>query len=143
MSQLRVTKRLGGFPCCHRQWKATNHCSYLHGYDRWVELEWEGERNDLGWVVDFGDLKEVRALLEAQFDHTTLIDPSDPHLSAFQELHREGIVSLRVMDPTMEGMVLWVRDHVQEWTTANYSNAHLIRVTCWENDKNAATWAQQ
>ena len=143
MTRLRVTKRLGGFPCCHRQWKATSHCSYLHGYDRWVELEWEGERNDLGWVVDFGDLKDVRALLETQFDHTTLIDPLDPQLSTFQELHREGVVSLRVMDPTMEGMTLWVRDRVMEWTADNYPNADLVRVTCWENDKNAATWAQQ
>lgn len=143
MNQLRVTKRLGEFPCCHRQWKAASHCSYWHGYDRWVELEWEGERNDIGWVVDYGNLKEVRALLESQFDHTTLIDPSDPHLATFQDLHRDGAISLRVMDPTMEGMTLWVRARVEDWTVDNYPNAHLIRVTCWENDKNAATWARQ
>jgi 6-pyruvoyl-tetrahydropterin synthase len=124
MTLLKVTKRLGGFPCCHRQWKATSHCSFLHGYDRWVELEWEGTRNELGWVVDFGDLRNVRDQLEQQFDHTT-------------------VISMRVMDPTMEGMTLWVRDLVQSWTSVHYPNAQLIRVTCWENEKNAASWSSK
>ena len=143
MTLLRVTKRMGGFPCCHRQWKATSHCSFLHGYDRWVELEWEGTRNELGWVVDFGDLREVKDLLEQQFDHTTLIDPSDPFMSSFEELDKSGVISMRVMDPTMEGMTLWVRDLVQPWTSEHYPNAQLIRVTCWENEKNAASWSSK
>jgi 6-pyruvoyltetrahydropterin/6-carboxytetrahydropterin synthase len=106
-------------------------------------LEWEGTRNELGWVVDFGDLRNVRDQLEQQFDHTTLIDPSDPFMSSFEELDKSGVISMRVMDPTMEGMTLWVRDLVQSWTSGRYPNAQLIRVTCWENEKNAASWSSK
>ena len=135
-----IVKRFGGYPCAHRQWKDDGHCRFLHGYDRWVVLEWEGSRDSRGWVVDFGDLGELKKLFDNQFDHTVLIDPEDPCMSEWELLADLEAIDLRVMDPTMEGMAIWVADHVQRWTTDNYPNAKLIKVTCWENDKNAAIW---
>ena len=141
MSQ-QVTKRLGGFPCAHRQWKAPSHCRFLHGYDRMVYLTWEGPRDYLGWVVDFGALKPLRTALEKQFDHTTLIAPDDPHLEDMRFLADAGVIDLRVMDPTMEGMTLWVRDLVQTMQPTIAEEARLVRVECWENDKNSAVWVE-
>lgn len=138
--RMRVIKKLGGFPCCHRQWRDQGHCSYLHGYDRWVEIEMDGPRDDRGWVVDFADLKRVRLALEHQFDHTTLIDPDDPFIDHFRTLDSQSVIDLREMDPTMEGMALWVKDMVSEWLSSTYPHVRLVRVTCWENEKNAAQW---
>ena len=140
--QLRVIKKFGGFPCCHRQWRDRGHCHYLHGYDRWVEIEWEGTRDERGWVVDFADLKTIRQALEFQFDHTVLISEDDPQREAFQHLATVDALDIRVMDPTMEGMVNWVRDLADRTTAARFPNARVIRVTCWENDKNAASWQE-
>ena len=138
---LRTIKRLGGFPCCHRQWKDDGHCSLLHGYDRWVELEWEGPRDHRGWVVDFASLKRVRQALEHQFDHTCLIAPDDPEMETWCSLSARNAMAIRIMDPTMEGMCLWVRELVEEWTAAECQpGVRLIRVTCWENEKNASSW---
>ena len=138
-----VRKRLGGFPCCHRQWKATSHCRYLHGYDRWVEIEWTGPRDDLGWVVDFGGLKELKDKLERPFDHTCLISPDDPELDRFRELDAAGAIDLRVMDPTMEGMTLWVRDLIHDLQPSIAEAAEVVRIECWENERNAAVWTSQ
>ena len=135
-----VTKRLGGYPCCHRQWKDLGHCSFLHGYDRWVELTWEGERDHRGWVVDFGGLGDVKQHLEHMYDHTVLVSPDDPFLGHFQELEQERVLDLRVVDPTMEGMALAVAQFVDDWTHETHSNAELVEVKCWENEKNAAAW---
>ena len=141
MSALQVTKRLGGYPCCHRQWRDDGHCSFLHGYDRWVELTWTGERDSRGWVVDFGGLQVIKDVFEHQFDHTTLVAPDDPALSALEELDVRKVVDLRVMDPTMEGMTLWVAERVTGWTQNLYGDAvELTEVACWENEKNAARW---
>ena len=137
---LRVIKRFGGFPCCHRQWRDRGHCHYLHGYDRWVEVEWEGTRDERGWVVDFADLKVVRDALEYQFDHTVLVSEDDPCLEQIQYLGAADALDLRIMDPTMEGMVNWVRDQAVTLTATRFPNAKVIRVTCWENEKNAASW---
>ena len=136
----QVTKRLGGYPCAHRQWKDLGHCSFLHGYDRWIELTWEGERDNRGWVIDFGGLKQIKDHFEYMYDHTVLIAPDDPFLGQFQELDEFDVVDLRVVDPSMEGMALAVAQYVDDWTHEAHRNAELVEVKCWENEKNAAAW---
>lgn len=136
----RVIKKFGGFPCAHRQWKADSHCKYIHGYDRIVIIEWEGPRDETGWVLDFGGLKPLRTMLENQFDHTTLIAPDDPALEHFRKLSELDAISLRIMDPTMEGMAEWVAVVAQEFTNETFPGRKIVRVECWENEKNCAVW---
>lgn len=140
MGIYQVSKRLGGYPCSHRQWRDEGHCSYLHGYDRFIELTWQGERDHRGWVVDFGGLKELKQDFENQFDHTTLIAHDDPHMSTWRQLHEAGAIDMRMMDPTIEGMCEWVSVVVDSFTKTYFPNAELIKVTCFENEKNSATW---
>lgn len=136
----RVRKRLGGYSCCHRQWRDDGHCAFLHGYDRWVEIEWEGDRDAKGWVVDFGGLKEIKDWFDYMYDHTTLIAADDPALDTFHDLAERKVIDLRVTDPTMEGMAALVATKVQTWTKNNYPTARVVRVECWENEKNCAVW---
>jgi len=139
---LGVIKRFGGYPCAHRQWQDDGHCKYLHGYDRWIEIKWEGARDHRGWIVDFGGLGELKADFERQFDHTCLIAPDDPCLGIFDGLHNKfGAIDMRIMDPTMEGMVEWVCNVASMWTVENFAHAYIVKVDCWENEKNAATWS--
>jgi|TARA_R110000824_G_scaffold237554_4_gene426355 6-pyruvoyltetrahydropterin/6-carboxytetrahydropterin synthase len=137
---MQVTKRLGGYSCCHRQWKDDGHCRWLHGYDRFVEITWEGERDLRGWVVDFGGLADLKARLDHQFDHTMLVAEDDPWLVTFEELASNDVVSLRIMDPTMEGMAVWVAAEASMWAAMHAPAARVVRVSCWENEKNAAVW---
>jgi len=146
---MQIIKRLGGYPCCHRQWKDDGHCQYLHGYDRWIEITWQGDRDQRGWVVDFGALKGLKEIFEHQFDHTVLVSEDDPFKELFLSPALDGrIWEAREMDPTMEGMALWVKDEVEAWT-AEYIDEEggdptlrVVRVECWENEKNAAVWQE-
>ena len=58
------SKRFGPISTGHRQWRAQNHCSFVHGYGRFVEITFGCyQRDERGWVVDFGDLRDVKKWL--------------------------------------------------------------------------------
>lgn len=86
--------------CAFRQWKATHsHCSKVHGYQLkakfWFGCNSLDERN---WSVDFGGLKELKDILQKQFDHTLCVAKDDPFLESFKTLHTQGVVDLRIVD---------------------------------------------
>lgn len=85
-----VTKTYGhnlGFSATFRQWRATSHCRFLHGYSLQFELEFRSPcLNDNNWVIDFGSLKPVKKWLEDTFDHKTLVAIDDPLLRLFRGL---------------------------------------------------------
>jgi 6-pyruvoyltetrahydropterin/6-carboxytetrahydropterin synthase len=81
-----------GFSCCFRQWRATHsHCSTLHGYSLGFKFVFEAEKlDDNNWVQDFGGLKELKAWLDTQFDHTLVVAEDDPQLETFKKLAEIG-----------------------------------------------------
>ena len=50
------------------------------------------------WAVDFGGLKPLKAWLEDNFDHKTVIDREDPFLYKFAELENMGLAEVVVLD---------------------------------------------
>ena len=93
------TKILELGSCAFRQPKAKSHCKFLHGY-RLTAKFWFGanQLDDNHWVVDFGNLDHLKKLLKNQFDHTTVIDKSDPYIESFKGLDGAGVLDLKVMD---------------------------------------------
>lgn len=91
----RVTKTYGhnlGLSTTFRQWRATSHCRFLHGYALEVKLVFAAPKlNSNNWVIDFGSLKPVKAWLSDTFDHKTLVAEDDPMLSTFVELSQDKI----------------------------------------------------
>ena len=135
------TKRFSGFPCTHRQWRASSHCRFVHGYSRSFYFEFAAkELTPEGWVVDFGGLKELKSWLEHMFDHTFLIAQDDPHLEAFKKLNDEGVIQLRVMpNPGMEGTALFVYEEATKILKSLYGDrAWITLVEVSENEKNSA-----
>lgn len=139
----KSTKRFSGFPCTHRQWRASSHCRFVHGYSREFYFEFAAkELTPEGWVVDFGGLKEVKTWLEYMFDHTFLIAQDDPHLEDFRKLHDAGAVQLRVMpNPGMEGTALYVYEEASKILKKLYGDrAWITLVEVSENEKNSAQY---
>lgn len=139
----KSTKRFSGFPCTHRQWRASSHCRFVHGYSREFYFEFAAkELTAEGWVVDFGGLKEVKTWLEYMFDHTFLIAQDDPHLEDFKKLHDAGAVQLRVMpNPGMEGTALYVYEEASKILQKLYGDrAWITLVEVSENEKNSAQY---
>ena len=98
----RSTKSYGhaeGLSCCFRQWSAGHsHCQLLHGYALAFHFVFATRTLDEhNWCLDFGGLKEVRAWLHENFDHTVLVAASDPHFAEFERLKELGLADVRVM----------------------------------------------
>jgi 6-pyruvoyltetrahydropterin/6-carboxytetrahydropterin synthase len=85
--------------CAFRQPEAKSHCRFIHGY-RLVGKFWFGakELDENNWVVDFGGLKNLKKVLQLQFDHTTVISSTDPAIANFKSLNEHGIIDLRIME---------------------------------------------
>jgi 6-pyruvoyltetrahydropterin/6-carboxytetrahydropterin synthase len=141
-SKFISTKNFTGFPCTHRQWRATeSHCRFIHGYSRSFYFEFAcKELTKEGWVVDFGGLKEVKTWLNYMFDHTFLANTDDPYMEKFVQMEKDGIIQLRVMPNIgMEGTCSYVYETVNE-IIDKYSagRAWVTQVEVYENEKNSA-----
>lgn len=89
-----------GLSCCFRQWRASHsHCRFLHGYSIGVRLIFSASGLDeKNWVYDFGDAKWIKAWLQDQFDHKTVVAKDDPEMSMFVEMQSRGLVQLTVLE---------------------------------------------
>ena len=137
------TKTFHNLPCSHRQPKHGGHCAYIHGYNRDVTLHFTCEELDENhFVMDFGGLKELRSWLEHMFDHTMLINEDDPERELFEEMHRRGIVDLRVLpNVSLEASSKYVFDYADRFVREQTGGrCRVCRVETRENMNNSAIY---
>lgn len=130
-----------GLSCAFRQWRTDSHCSLVHGYALAFSFEFMAyaldERN---WVMDFGGLKEVKAWLKENFDHTLAVAADDPELERFLALEQAGLANVKVFDDGVgcEKFAEYVFKHVTEWLQENNQRVMLTTVECREHAGNSA-----
>lgn len=104
MTQFFASKKYGherGLSAAFRQWRASSHCRFMHGYSFEFEFEFGSNKLDENnWVVDFGSLKDLEAWLRQTFDHKTLVATDDPEYSYYVEMHQKGIIDMVSVDST-------------------------------------------
>lgn len=137
------SKSFSGYPCCHRQWRHSGHCRFVHGYSRSFTCWFRAHAlDDHGFVVDFSGLRDLEARLTDQFDHTFLVNADDPLLAQWQALHAQGALDLRVMaNVGMEASA----ELVWSWANELLGQRERGRACCWrvearENERNAACY---
>jgi 6-pyruvoyltetrahydropterin/6-carboxytetrahydropterin synthase len=115
----------------------------MHGYALAVRLEFAAQTlDDHGWVVDFGDLKQVKAWLVENYDHKTLVAADDPEMQWFEQSHAKGLIDLRVVQNIgCEAFATEIFDYVTKWLeSCGYgSRCRLHRVTVSEHAGNSAS----
>ena len=93
------TKVFDGFSCVFRQWKADGtHCRFLHGYGVSFKVWFQGELDERNWVVDFGNLKELKQWLKDNFDHKITVSKDDEQIDRILKLQDEGLAEVVVMN---------------------------------------------
>ncbi len=143
MAKFISTKTFIGFPCTHRQFNASSHCRFVHGYSRSFYFEFACDQmSKEGWVLDFGGLKKVKDWLNYFFDHTFLASEADPFLQLFKDLDKKGIIQLRVMpNVSMEGSAEFVYKNVNKIIDEiTNSRVWVTKVEVRENQKNSAIY---
>jgi 6-pyruvoyltetrahydropterin/6-carboxytetrahydropterin synthase len=119
----------------------------MHGYSLGFRFTFEAEQLDeRNWVQDFGGLKEVKAWLDTQFDHTTVIAEDDPMLDRFKAMAgwsnnpdldgkpdevqqhphpNQGVVDLRIVPAVgCEAFAQMVYEHVSQWLKDEPGNTY-------------------
>ena len=131
-----------GYSCAFRQWRADSHCRFVHGYALSVEMIFEAETLDArNWVIDFGAFKDLRRILEEQFDHTLCVAVDDPALEMFHMLRDKGVVDLRMMSKVgCEAFAEWIAIRTDDWLNLHRrgDEVTLVSVEVREHGSNAA-----
>lgn len=152
MGKYISTKMFDNYSVALRQHKAQHsHCKILHGYAFKFKVWFESDTlDDMNWVVDFGGFKDaplgngLKSWMDDMFDHTLLIEKDDPYLDYFQSGAMEGIIKLKVMDrmgaESLAELVYNKFNDVLSKTDAG--RCRVIKVECFENEKNSAIYEQ-
>ena len=109
-------KKVFKFDAAHRlpHLGETHKCGSMHGHTYRVELSVEGEVDgEKGWLIDFGELKEVVEPFFDILDHTVL----------------NQIAGLE--NPTAENLCRWLWERIQPRLPS------LCEIVVWETDTSA------
>jgi 6-pyruvoyltetrahydropterin/6-carboxytetrahydropterin synthase len=141
------TKLIDLGSCAFRQFGATHsHCHLVHGYQLKAKFYFSASSLDSNnWIVDFGGLKDLKAILNKQFDHTLCISKNDPLLSLFQQLHDAGGCDLRIMDAVgIEKTAEWCFKTAQTYLKEKYNDRCWVeKVEVYEHEANSAIYSEQ
>ena len=146
--KFKSSKRFGQITTGHRQWRDKGHCSYVHGYGRYVRLTFEAiELDERGWVMDFGDLRDVKKWIEDEWDHRTLIAADDPVIPELKALEKVGGINLNILPkgylPGIEESCRYLYDKLNPMIQRKTNNrVEITRVEIWETEKNQAEYVR-
>ena len=149
ISNYTSTKIIELGSCAFRQWKAEGtHCKYVHGYRLMAKFWFEcSELDHRNWAVNFGGLKELKQILQKQFDHTLCVAKDDPLLEHFKLLDERGGCDLRIMDAVgIEKAAEWCFKAAQiflECSEETRGRCWVSKVEVWEHEQNSAIYKEQ
>lgn len=129
-----------------RQWRADSHCKLIHGYRLQCKLWFTADQlDDKNWIYDFGGCREIKKLLEKQFDHTTVVAADDPELDTFKLMSEKGMIDLRIAEKGVgiERTAEWVYETTNKFVTEQTnSRVRVIKVEVWEHEGNSAIYEE-
>lgn len=113
---------IDAFPCAYRQWKSGTSCALIHGYAFSIRLFFGCDTLDArAWCADYGGMKDLKDILQSQFDHTLLVAEDDPHIDLYDEMEKRGIAKLtRLPRVGCEGLA----DMIYKYVNAVYIPDH-------------------
>lgn len=129
------------FETAHRLPHLEGKCQSLHGHSWWAEVTVSGPELAAGVLIEFGPFKrELRAWIDENLDHGTMLGPGDPLLP----LLRAHDCKVHVIEdwPTVENTaaMLAFRAQLILGTMVRAPGAAVTRVLVRETAVNEAAW---
>ena len=152
MKKFQSTKLFDGYSACFRQWKAEGtHCKFLHGYAVSFRVWFEGELDERNWVWDFGGMKRAKgniqgmspkAFFEHLLDHTTIVAEDDPYMDTFKQMHKDGIIQLRILPSVgCERFAEYLYDTINTFLLEETNGrVSAVKVEVYEHERNSASY---
>jgi 6-pyruvoyltetrahydropterin/6-carboxytetrahydropterin synthase len=111
-----------------------------------LQFEFTFGSNELdvrNWVVDFGGLKSLKAILETTFDHKLIVAADDPYRDALEALGNVGVCDVVVLPAGgCEKFAEYVYTVAEQWLLdAGYGDrVNLLEVVVREHGANWASY---
>jgi len=129
---IECTRRIE-FDTGHRVIGHKNKCQYLHGHRYVLEVTaTSSELNELGMVVDFGELKTIiKGWIDENFDHNVILHQDDKELGSFISSHTgQGVYYLK-SNPTAENIALHLKSDIIPMLFTK-SSFNIVRIKLFE-----------
>lgn len=149
---ITCTKAYPNLPFAHRQPNHRGHCALIHGHNwTFIFTFYATHLDACGFVVDFGKLKFLREWIEERFDHTLVLNATDPQLRYLRQAldsqpGDRGVGALAklvvVPDCSSEGLAAYLLREVDALLRENTEGrVGVCKVEVVEDEKNSATAA--
>lgn len=151
--QFSARKIYADYPFAHRQHLHTGHCARIHGHNWKFTFYFRCSQLDsTGFVIDFGELGFIKEFLDECFDHTLVLNKTDPSLGYLAEVLTGAVTRagggftspfarlLIVDNCSCEGIAAFLMEKLNPQVKARTRDRvwiHSINVS--ENAKNSAT----
>lgn len=136
-----------GLSAAFRQHRAHSHCRFIHGYALAVKFIFGADELDAtNWVVDFGGLKSLKGILEANFDHKLLVAQDDPMLDELRALGHLGLAQIIEVPATgCEAFAEMIFEVTEQWLRdAGFApRCWLVSVEVREHGANSAIYSKE
>lgn len=139
---ITCSKTYYNIPFAHRQPLHEGHCQYVHGHNWAIKFTFIAkERDENGFVLDFGKLKFIKEWIDKHLDHALLICENDIYLDYFRAHQNILWKMLVVPDASCEGLCSFINEKFKRTITHETDGRVLIKsVEIFEDDKNSALY---
>ena len=123
-------------------------CHQLHGHNYQLEVTIESkELDESGFVMDFGDLRDIKRWIESEWDHNVLIAADDPLIPELKKLEEVGGIYLNILPdgyyPGIEESCRYLYDMLNPMIKEKTNNrVEITRVEIWEHENNHAEYVK-
>ncbi|MDI9641583.1 6-carboxytetrahydropterin synthase [Kamptonema cortianum] len=120
----------------HRLSYHTEGCQNLHGHSYRAIIELEGEPDEGGMVLDFGDLAKIVRPILAEIDHSMMLWQEDKEVIEFLTSQQMKVTRVP-FHPTAENISRWLLKQLTAHLKSR-QNIALVRIRLYETASSVA-----
>jgi 6-pyruvoyltetrahydropterin/6-carboxytetrahydropterin synthase len=133
--KMKISKEFD-WEMAHRLLDHESGCRNMHGHSYRMQLEIEGEPNEVGMIIDFDHVGKILRPLITELDHSFLCDERDAVLIAFlkDQQMKHKVVPFRT---TVENLCTYFADHLKA-ALVSLPNIQGFSLRIYETARNSA-----
>jgi 6-pyruvoyltetrahydropterin/6-carboxytetrahydropterin synthase len=140
---LTCKKTYRDIPFAHRQHHHAGHCAQIHGHNWAITLTFACREPDVnGFVVDFGELKYLKAWIDKHLDHACLFNEDDPEKDALLASANHLFKTYILPNCSCEGLARHIYEVFNPLVLKQTDDrVWIIQVEIEEDSKNSAAYS--